>query len=297
MAAQGWCPSTYRIHPADDGGLVRLRVPGGVLQPDQIEVIAEAARRLGDGRVELTRRANLQLRGVDLDAGPDLRAALAPTGLVGPSAAVEDRRNVVASPTAGLDPDELVDVRPLVADVVATLDALPEELDLTHKFGVLLDGGGRPSLGGVPTDLALGAVDVDGRVVLAVALGASLAHGTDLAVDPAGVAALVDATARRCAGAGRMSALVAEHGLPAIAAGLPVQRLDRVLRRPVGEPALGRTSTWTGARPVDGPTRAFDSLRTEVRLTPWRSVVVPGALDVPDGWTTAPFDAVAWAAA
>jgi sulfite reductase beta subunit-like hemoprotein len=297
MAAQGWCPSTYRIHPADDGGLARLRVPGGVLQPEQIRVIADVARRLGDGRVELTRRANLQLRGLDLDAGPDLRSALAPTGLVGPSAVVEDRRNVVASPTAGLDAEELVDVRPLVVDVVAALDALPEDLDLTHKFGVLLDGGGRLSLGGVPTDVAFGAIEIDGQQLFAVALGAAISDGTDLVVESEDVVALVEVAARRCAGVGRMKELVAEHGRDAVAGDLPVQRLDRVLRRVVDEPPLGAGHGWTGLRPIDAPTMAFDALTTEIRLTPWRSVVIPGAVDVPDGWTTEPFDAVAWAAA
>src|SRR5689334_18609570 len=104
MSAQGWCPSTYRLHQAPDGGLVRVRVPGGRLGVPQLRALADTAEACGDGTIELTNRANLQLRGVRAERMVELRHRLEPVGLSGPTVAIEDRRNVLASPAAGLDP-------------------------------------------------------------------------------------------------------------------------------------------------------------------------------------------------
>jgi precorrin-3B synthase len=330
MAAQGWCPSTYRIHEAPDGGLARVKVPGGALTTRQLRIVADAARRFGSGLVEITNRANLQLRGIDRARAGDLRELLAPAGLSGPTAELEDRRNVLASPTAGVADDERLDVRPLVAATVAALDSLPADLPLPHKFGVLLDGGGTPTLHVPRLDLAFGAVIADdGRVALEVALGQPLtAPGAPdrLEVDVAELPAVVRAAAELCArppdgGAPRrMVDVVAAIGVEAtrdhVAAVLPARRL----RRPSGAGPAGAafgahadasgTVRWIGlGRTQEG---AFDADRLEaladaiaavgceeVRLTPWRGVVVPGPLPAGQadavlagadaaGWTVCP---------
>ena len=71
------CPGALRLHAADDGALARIRVPGGLLTLRQAEAAATAADRLGDGRIDLTSRGNLQVRGLrDPGAGTELAALL-----------------------------------------------------------------------------------------------------------------------------------------------------------------------------------------------------------------------------
>ncbi|MEU7243970.1 nitrite reductase, partial [Streptomyces sparsogenes] len=96
------CPGALRLHPADDGALARVRVPAGVLTARQALVLALAAEELGDGRLDLTSRGNLQLRGLDPGCGGDLAARLRAAGLL-PSDRYDRVRNIVASPLSGLD--------------------------------------------------------------------------------------------------------------------------------------------------------------------------------------------------
>jgi len=75
------CPGVRVLHQAEDGALARIRVPGGRVAAAQLRAVADAAA-LGSGLVELTSRANLQLRGLPDDAGPELVGRMAAAGLV-----------------------------------------------------------------------------------------------------------------------------------------------------------------------------------------------------------------------
>ena len=85
------------MHQAADGGLARVRVPGGRLASAQVRTLADAARELGDGVLELTSRANLQIRGLAVGAEVELGARLAEVGLL-PSLTHEKVRNIMSSP-------------------------------------------------------------------------------------------------------------------------------------------------------------------------------------------------------
>ena len=93
------CPGVFAPHDAADGALARIRLPGGVIGAAALRVVADCAQDLGDGRVHLTSRGNLQLRGLSRSAA--LAARLADAGLL-PSATHERVRNVLASPLAGI---------------------------------------------------------------------------------------------------------------------------------------------------------------------------------------------------
>ncbi|WP_312034195.1 precorrin-3B synthase [Actinoplanes sp. TBRC 11911] len=94
------CPGALRLHAAADGPLARVRVPGGMLTGAQIAALADVARAYGDGWLELTSRANVQLRAVNRGTPAALAAQLWSAGLL-PSEAHETVRNIAAPPLAG----------------------------------------------------------------------------------------------------------------------------------------------------------------------------------------------------
>ncbi|KWH45700.1 precorrin-3B synthase [Burkholderia cepacia] len=148
------CPGLVRVVAAADGGLCRIKLPGGRLDARQARAIAAAARACGSGAIDATNRANLQLRGIRDDAADALIRALLDAGL-GPSvdatadavtdtaalAASDDVRNVMLSPLAGDDPAALVDSRALAAPLLDMLAREPRRGELSPKFSIQLDGG------------------------------------------------------------------------------------------------------------------------------------------------------------
>lgn len=138
------CPGTLRPWPAADGLLVRLRVPGGQLPTHQLLALSRVAQTFGDGRVHLTSRANLQVRGLPGSAQgvlPDaVVGALAATGLL-PSLDHDLIRNAMASPGTGLGLHGLLDLRPIVAELDRLLLADPVVVDLPGRFLMVLDDG------------------------------------------------------------------------------------------------------------------------------------------------------------
>lgn len=152
------CPALSRIVAARDGGLCRIKLPGGKLLASQAFAICDASISHASGVVELTNRANLQLRGVKPAAETALSKRLAEAGL-GPrvsddpsldpalaahrAAVADDARNLLISPVAGLDIDSVCDTSALAEQLLAVLQNEPRLAELSPKFSVLLDGGER----------------------------------------------------------------------------------------------------------------------------------------------------------
>jgi precorrin-3B synthase len=155
---KGWCPGALRPMPSGDGLIARLRPWCGAFSLDQARGIAEIAATLGNGHIDLTRRANLQIRGLAESGLSELHAALDKIGLLDPDPETEAARNIMVSPLAGLDPAELLDVRPMARELASAVAADRRFGALPAKFGWLVDGGGAVSIAGERADVALCAV-------------------------------------------------------------------------------------------------------------------------------------------
>jgi ferredoxin-nitrite reductase len=165
------CPDIYHPAVARDGLLTRLRIPGGVLNVEQCYAIEQLPATTGLAYVQVTNRANLQLRGLDRDLASGLIDRLTAVGLAAATTAVDGIRNMMTSPTAGIDATELTDVRPVVAAWDEYLTAHPELGVLSNKFSVGFDGGGSVSILDRPNDITLLAVSSQ-EFLLHLAMGA-----------------------------------------------------------------------------------------------------------------------------
>ena len=155
---RGMCPGVLAPMEVGDGLLVRVRVPAGVLPAAAAARIAELGHRYGNGLVDLSHRGNLQLRGVSAADMEALIAALRTLGYVSENAESEAVRNVLTSPTAGLDGTAVLDVRPHALALDARLAADRDLHRLPPKFGWLVDGGGQATLFDSSTDVRFDAV-------------------------------------------------------------------------------------------------------------------------------------------
>ncbi|MFF7338083.1 precorrin-3B synthase [Streptomyces sp. NPDC008163] len=288
------CPGALRLHRADDGALARVRVPGGVLAVEQADGLRELAGELGDGELYLTSRGNVQLRGLDAECGGELASRMYELGLL-PSERHERVRNVVASPLSGLDGLGARDVRPWLIALDALVCASEEAAGLSGRFLFALDDG-RGDVDALGADVALRA-RADGDAELRIGALDSVAR---IPAEGAPRAALLAATVFLSAAAGSGAWRVADlpggagplfdevvRGLGA--AGLPVA-LGTVPVPDGTPPALGVVagSGDTDALSVGLPLGRADAVRWraltdlardhgagELRLTPWRGVVVP----------------------
>jgi ferredoxin-nitrite reductase len=135
------CPGLFYQTPAQDGFLVRIRVPGGGLNAAQAKYLAAIARNFANGQVWLTNRANVQLRLNQATVPDQVLRQLQELGLAARDTTVDHLRNIMASPTAGIDRSALLDVQHLVRSVDDYLSSQPEFAPLSAKFSIGFDGG------------------------------------------------------------------------------------------------------------------------------------------------------------
>lgn len=177
------CPGLWRIVAARDGGICRIKLPGGLLLADQADAVADAAERFAGGVIEATNRANLQIRGIGDDHRGLVEHLLA-AGLGPRDAAGDDVRNLMVSPLAGLDPAMVFDTRPLAGQILDLLESTPRLHKLSAKFAMQLDGGEALAMLEHAHDLWLSAMQREGRIWLRFGLASSLSNSQALGAVP-----------------------------------------------------------------------------------------------------------------
>ena len=147
---KGWCPGALTPMMSGDGLVVRVRPFGGRITAAQAAGLAELAQAHGNGLIDLSSRANLQIRGVREDRYAALLDGLGALGLLDASPRIEARRNILVTPfwEAGDETDMLC---------AAMTQALsqPDAPDLPKKFGFAIDTGPLPVLRDAPADIRL----------------------------------------------------------------------------------------------------------------------------------------------
>ncbi len=145
---RGWCPTAWRPMAAGDGLLVRVRPSLGRLTRKQMLGLCAAALTHGNGQIDVTNRANLQIRGVADGGWEPLVAALVTLGLVDPDPVREARRAILVAPdwTTGDDTHRIA------TELERRLAELP---DLPGKVGFAIDAGPAPKLATSPADFRI----------------------------------------------------------------------------------------------------------------------------------------------
>lgn len=150
----------FYVAPNQNSFMCRLRMPNGILNHWQMSGLALLTETHGGGYAHVTTRANLQIREIEAAKAPSMVEAIADLGLTTRGSGADNIRNVTGSPTAGIDPQELIDTRPYARHWhfhvlnTRTLGGLP------RKFNVAFDGGGRVAALEDTNDIGFQAVEV-----------------------------------------------------------------------------------------------------------------------------------------
>jgi len=286
---RGWCPGALRPMPTGDGLLVRIRLRAGLLSPTLARKLAAAARRFGNGLIDLTSRANLQLRGVSEATHGGLLADLAQMGILDEDPAAEAIRNIVASPLAGLAQfGAIFDIAPIVAALDHRLSVEPLLQDLPPKFSFLVDDGGWPSLADLRADIRFEAHLREGGIGFRVAV-----DGTARSARPIGFCApheVADMAVRIALAAGKadrfggpthpqLTETVHSEPLDAARPRLPIglfrgSRNQSLLAQSVL--GIGMSFGRLSADALGFVAAAAEDLEcASLRLTPWRVLLLP----------------------
>lgn len=278
------CPGVLRPWPADDGLLVRLRLVGGRLPIVALTLLLDASERFSDGRIHLTKRANLQLRGLPGHGGQLASAALAAlesTGLL-PSRTHELVRNIAVSPQTGYAGGR-ADLRPVAARLDALLCDDSRLALLPGRFLFTLDDGRGDLLdrltatGRSGTDLglvALGAHETQLRIgdrwgsVVAVADAADhLAGIAGMFLAVRGAGAKAPWHVRELAAPLTPTAAAADPRMPARSGPLPYGVV----------PGGTHVGVPDGVLTADHGRSLIETARhtTELVVTPWRGILIP----------------------
>jgi ferredoxin-nitrite reductase len=132
----------FYVAPNQNSYMCRLRIPNGILKAAQFAGVADLAERYGGGYAHVTTRANLQIREVEARNAVAVVEAVQDLGLCSRGSGADNIRNVTGTPTAGIDPQELLDTRPYAREWHFHILNDRSLYGLPRKFNVAFDGAG-----------------------------------------------------------------------------------------------------------------------------------------------------------
>jgi ferredoxin-nitrite reductase len=203
----------FYVAPNQNSYMCRLRIPNGILKAAQFAGIADLAERYGGGYAHVTTRANIQIREVEAGDAVAVIEAVQDLGLCSRGSGADNIRNVTGTPTAGIDPQELIDTRPYAREWHFHILNDRSLYGLPRKFNVAFDGAGTIPVLEDTNDIGFQAVRVNEGFGLApgvwfkLCLGGITGHrdfarDTGVLVEPQDACRVADAVVR----------LYVEHG-------------------------------------------------------------------------------------
>lgn len=150
----------FYVAPAQEAYMCRLRIPNGILTHWQFRGVADIAEAFGGGFADITTRANLQIRNIAATDAIKVVEGLIPLGLTSKGSGADNIRNVTGTPTAGIDPQELIDTRPYASAWHNYVLASRDMYGLPRKFNVAFDGAGQVGALEDTNDIGFQAVQV-----------------------------------------------------------------------------------------------------------------------------------------
>lgn len=283
---KGWCPGAYRPMMSGDGLIARIRPRLGQLTAEQVLGLCDISRSDGNGIIDLTSRANLQMRGMSDANHNRVLNRLADLDLLDADPVTEAKRNIVTHPL--WQPGGLTER--LHNDILANLPALP---DLPAKMGMALDTGPMPMLGSASADFRF-EQGADGSLILR-ADGSVRGWAVDADDAPR---ALIEMAHWFCATGGANAGRMAHHLL---ATALPEDWRTHPARPQTNPLQAGRLdhAQIFGAPFGSLKARALAALMTDtnataLRCTPWRLFLLEGAetVDKHHGFVSDPDDPI-----
>jgi len=193
--------------PAQKTYMCRLRIPNGILKAAQFDGLADLAERYGGGYAHVTTRANLQIREIEPKNAITLVEAIQDVGLCSRGSGADNIRNVTGTPTAGIDPQELLDTRPYAREWHFHILNDRTLYGIPRKFNVAFDGAGVIPVLEDTNDIGFQAVavkegfSVEPGVWFRITVGGITGHhdfgrDTGVIVKPADATTLADAIVR-----------------------------------------------------------------------------------------------------
>ncbi|MFS4582498.1 precorrin-3B synthase [Phaeobacter sp. C3_T13_0] len=279
----GWCPGALRPMMSGDGLVVRIRAPLGRLTQDQARGLAQLSQRCGSGVIDISARANLQLRGIREDAYEALIAGLRDLELVDTDPTAEARRNITLTPfwQSGDDSHR-------IAKDLTTALTKATDLALPGKFGVAIDCGPAPVLCQTAADIRIERT-ADGLLLRADgATRGMLVSADNAATETLALARWFLDQDGAPAGRGRMRQLIERRGPPSAhvaSGGTAAQYAQRPTPGPVSSliPSLEGGALLIALEFGQMPASSLAELADHgaLRLTPWRMLLVEGVTSVP----------------
>ncbi|QQN66519.1 precorrin-3B synthase [Bradyrhizobium diazoefficiens] len=271
-SVKGRCPGALRPMQSGDGLVVRVRPFGGRLDAAQTAKLAHLAERHGNGLIDVTSRANLQIRGVSDTSHRLLLDGLAQLSLLDPNADTESRRNILVTPF-WRDGDE---TQALAAELEEAL--ADSTLELPTKFGFAIDDGTSRVLAGSSADVRIEREAAGGLMVRAdgARFGRTVTRGEAVSTALAVASWFVTSGGR-----GRMAThLAAGAALPEALRGEAEPAPIMAVARPGLYPQGAMVGVAFGQMPHATLSR-LSACGRPLRLTPWRMVLSEGTRTMP----------------
>ena len=130
----------YQQRPKDGHFMMRVKVPGGRLNTEQMRTLADISTDYGHGISDITTRQTYQFHWLTIEQMPDIFSRLEKVGLTTAGACGDITRNITASPANGFDPDEIVDTSPVVERLQSFFHMNKDFGDLPRKYKIAVEG-------------------------------------------------------------------------------------------------------------------------------------------------------------